>query len=116
MKAQLVALAWAKQTYGVVVLQLRYQAFRFIEEAIELVQACGLSRVDVILAVDYVFKNPKGAMRVEIGDVLLSVDILAATQGFSTDECYQSCLGRIAELDPNDAYAKDQRKIAAGLI
>ena len=115
-KAQLVAFAWARQTYGEVVRQARYQAFRFIEEALELVQAMGLTRDDVERAVNWVFDRPRGDVHIEIGDVRLSIDILAQSQGISSDNDYDGCLDRISKLDPAAARAKDVRKIEAGLI
>jgi hypothetical protein len=115
MKAQRVAFAWAYQTYGEVVRIGRYQAFRFIEECLELVQAMGLTREDVMRVVDYVFSRPVGDVRVEIGDARLCLDILSETQGLDSEQMYDDCLLRVMALDPEKTRAKDKMKIEKGL-
>lgn len=116
MKAQRVAFAWACQTYGVVTRKARYQGFRFIEECLELVQALGLTRDDVIRVVDYVFQRKVGEVRIEIGDVRLCTDILAEAVGHDSDDCYDECLMRVMALDATKTRDKDKMKIARGLI
>lgn len=116
MTAQRMAFAWAVQTYGEVAKKARYQAFRFLEEALELVQAMGLTKEDAIRTVEWVFSRSVGTVRVEVGDVRLSIDILAESQGVSSDDCYTACASRISDLDPAQMRAKEAAKIMAGLI
>ena len=115
MKPQRIAFAWAMKTYGSVVRSTRYQAFRFIEEALELAQAMGLSREDVIRVVDHVFSRPQGDTYVGVGDVRLTLDILAETQEIDSDECYEGCMIRVLALDPAKMREKDKMKIEKGL-
>lgn len=46
------------------------RAWRFIEEAIELVQASGMSKEDVTKLLDYVYDRPVGEVRQEVGGVI----------------------------------------------
>jgi len=110
------AFEWALDIFGPVVRGARYQAFRLLEEALELGQALGLTREDALRTVDWVFGRPPGSVLVEIGDVRLSLDILAETQGIDCAHAYGACCLRVSELDPVKMRAKDQEKIAAGLI
>lgn len=113
---QKIAFHWALQTYGSAVHGVRYQAFRFIEEALELVQAMGLTKEDVSRTVEYVFARRRGDAYEEFGDVRLTLDIMAESLHISSDDAYENCLLRVAGLDILKARAKDQAKIAAGLI
>lgn len=55
--------------------------YRFIEEAIELVQAGGLTKEDVLKMVDYVFDRPAGEIPQEIGGVMLTLAGLCHAHG-----------------------------------
>lgn len=54
---------------------------RFIEEALELVQACGCSRADAIRLVDYVYGRPVGVPEQEVGGVMVTLAALCLAQG-----------------------------------
>ncbi len=114
--AQKVAFAWAVQTYGPKARARRYQALRFLEEAMELAQALGLTYDDMDYVANYVNARRIGSANVEIGDVRLSLDILAESIGLSSEQCYEDCLTRIAALDSAQTRERDEGKIAAGLI
>lgn len=111
------AYAWATATYGPQrVSQRRYQAFRFLEEAMELCQTQGLSLEDFIRCAEYVAARQIGDTKVEMGDVHICLDIMAENLGLSLDACHTTALNRIQSLDPEKCRAKDDAKIAAGLI
>ena len=46
---------------------------RFIEEALELVQAGDCSKEDVLMLVDYVYSRPKGEVYQEVGGVIVTL-------------------------------------------
>jgi hypothetical protein len=50
--------------------------FRFIEEAIELVQACNMKREDVHALVEYVYNRPIGEPKQEVGGTLVGLSAL----------------------------------------
>lgn len=108
--------AWALSVYGDRVRSRRYQAFRGLEEFLELVQTQGLTLEDVIRTAEYVYERPAGDTKVEFGDVRLSLDIMAENLGVSTDGCLTSTLTRIQALDPAKCLAKDDEKCRRGLI
>lgn len=110
------AYQWAMQTYGERTRNRRYQAFRFLEEALELAQNQGLSFEDMVRVAKYVSDRKVGDTKVEIGDVALCLAILAENLGLSVDTCLTSCLLRIKSLDPVACRAKDDAKIAYGMI
>lgn len=108
--------AWAMEVYGERTKEARYQAFRFLEEAMELAQTQGLTLDDFIRTAQYVSARKVGDTKIEIGDTRLCLDILAENLGLSVDGCYTSCLTRIQFLDPDKCRAKDDAKVACGLI
>lgn len=68
---------------------------RFIEEALELVQACGMPRADALLLVDYVYGRPAGARRQEIGGAMLTLASLAECQGYDMLNAGEAELARV---------------------
>lgn len=114
---QVKAYDWAVATYGAArVSQRRYQAFRLLEEAMELCQTQGLSLEDFMRCAEYVAARKVGDTREEMGDVQICLDIMAENLGLSLDACHTTALNRIQGLDPAKCKLKDDGKIAAGLI
>ena len=54
---------------------------RFAEEAVELLQACGLRQERLQLIIRHVYAKPAGSISEEIGDVGLTLSILAEENG-----------------------------------
>ena len=54
---------------------------RFLEESLELAQASGCSREDVIALVEYVFGRPQGQLKEEVGGVLVTLASLCSASG-----------------------------------
>lgn len=76
------ATEWAKRCFGVRLTDdLQERNFRFAEEAIELVQACGMKRSEVERAVDYVYGRPSGVTRQEVGGVYTTFALLCEAHG-----------------------------------
>lgn len=113
---QRLAYAWMLDVYGEQAKDRRIQAFRFLEEAMELAQTQGLSLEDFVRTAEYVSARPVGDTKTEIGDVRLCLDILAEGVGVSVDSCHTSCLMRIKALDPGKLRAKDAAKSAYGMM
>ena len=68
--------------------------FRFIEEAIELVQSCGCSKEDVLKIVDYVFSRPVGESFQEVGGTMTTLASLCNAQGIGLDFAAEAELAR----------------------
>lgn len=70
---------------------------RFVEEALETVQANGCSREDAHRLVDYVFDRPVGYLHQEVGGALVTLAALCAASGINMKEAGRDELHRITE-------------------
>ena len=68
---------------------------RFIEEALEFVQAAGYSAERAHALVDYVFGRPDGELPQEIGGVMVTLAAACNAMGYSMNECAETELARI---------------------
>lgn len=69
--------AWMESCFGEEILtDKRERNFRFGEEAIELLQAAGCPKEDVIALVDYVYGRKTGQLQQEIGGVMVCLAAL----------------------------------------
>lgn len=68
---------------------------RFLEEALELVQALNCTKHEAHQLVDYVFDRPKGELRQECGGVMVTLAALCLANNIDMDECGETELQRI---------------------
>lgn len=69
--------AWMVKCFGTAVRDDREERnYRFIEEALELIQACGCPPDRVHLIVDHVYSRDVGGVEKEVGDVMISLAAL----------------------------------------
>jgi NTP pyrophosphatase (non-canonical NTP hydrolase) len=68
---------------------------RFLEEALELVQAGGVSRAEVLQLVDYVYGRPVGELKQEVGGVMVTLAALCLAHEIDMHECGETELARI---------------------
>lgn len=74
--------AWMQETFGPEVsADQQERGFRFGEEAIELLQANGTSKADVLKLVDYVYDRPVGELAQEVGGALVTLAALCQARG-----------------------------------
>lgn len=74
--------AWAVRCFGPgIVWDRRQRNVRFLEEALELVQAAGLDRAGALGVVEYVYGRPAGDVGQEVGGVLTTLATLCAAHG-----------------------------------
>lgn len=72
-------LKWAIEAFGAeVVRDTQERCDRFVEEALELVQAVGYDRERAHALVDYVFSRPEGEVHQEAGGVMVTLAALAS--------------------------------------
>lgn len=57
------------------------RAYRLLEEALELAQACGCEERDAHRLAEYVFARPPGGVQEEVGGVMVTVAALCAAVG-----------------------------------
>lgn len=73
---------WAVETFGHdVVADTVERRHRFVEEALELLQALGGTRDEALQLVDYVFGRPIGEPAQEVGGVMTTLAVLCHTAG-----------------------------------
>lgn len=68
---------------------------RFLEEALELVQACGCTQSEAHQLVDYVFRRPVGEKHQEVGGVMVTLAALCLAQGLDMHQAGEVELARI---------------------
>jgi len=82
---------WLFQCFGEDVARDKAErAFRFMEEALELVQAIGLSREDVYRCVAYTYSRPVGEINQEIGGVGFTLAALCFASGLNLVEAMET--------------------------
>lgn len=87
---------WMQACFGPVISSDRVERNqRFIEEALELVQACGATREDCHKLVDYVFSRPVGELKQEVGGAVLTLTALCLANNVDMDECGETELARV---------------------
>ncbi|WP_417834704.1 hypothetical protein [Thalassospira xiamenensis] len=68
---------------------------RFLEEAIELVQANGCTQSEAHQLVDYVFNRPVGELEQEVGGVMVTLAALCGASKANMHECGERELDRV---------------------
>lgn len=93
---------WMQACFGAEISADRLERnHRFLEEALELVQACGATRDDALALVAYVFDRPAGNIAQEVGGVMITLAALADPNAVSMTGAGEKELARIWEkLEP----------------
>lgn len=68
---------------------------RFLEEALELVQACGCTKDEALQLVDYVYGRPGGEVDQEVGGVIVTLSALCTARGIPLQQAAITELERI---------------------
>jgi NTP pyrophosphatase (non-canonical NTP hydrolase) len=71
------------------------RSHRFIEEALELIQACGTSKSEALQLVDYVFNRPVGETSQEVGGVMVTLAALCLAHKLDMHQAAETELARI---------------------
>ncbi|MCP3017490.1 hypothetical protein [Cupriavidus basilensis] len=87
---------WMLECFGVeIAADARERNHRFLEEALELVQACGATQSEAHQLVDYVYGRPVGDKHQEVGGVMVTLAALCLAQGLGMHEAGEAELTRI---------------------
>lgn len=87
---------WTRRCFGEHMADSRAERnHRFLEEAVELVQACGCGAEEVHAIVDYVFSRKPGVKTQELGGTLITLAALSAVHGLNMDDCVRGELNDI---------------------
>jgi hypothetical protein len=90
------------------------RAVRFLEEAVELSQACGVDRAMAHQLVDYIFDRPPGEPFQELGGVGVTTLALANALGVSADQAEAAEVARVLAKPLKHFADRNAAKNAAG--
>lgn len=68
---------------------------RFLEEALELVQAAGCTKSEALQLVDYVFNRPPGDIKQEVGGTMTTLTSLCIAHDVDLEDAAETELARI---------------------
>lgn len=89
---------WMEQCFGPAIARNKIERnYRFLEEALELVQANGCTKEDALKLVDYTFSRPPGQPHQEAGGVMVTLAALCTPCGIDLNNAAVSELERISE-------------------
>ncbi|QZP07805.1 hypothetical protein [Caenibius sp. WL] len=89
---------WMKQCFTPEIVAGKLErSDRFIEEALELVQACGYDAARAHALVDYVFSRPVGEPSQEVGGVMVTLAALCNPHGLDMEQAAETELARILQ-------------------
>lgn len=89
---------WCRYTFGIAVAENKDEAIkRFLEEALELAQACGLSYGDALKLLTYVYNRDAGEVGQEMGGTMVCLYRLGHVINFDPDDCGELELQRCWE-------------------
>lgn len=87
---------WMMATFGTeIAADTAERNHRFLEESLELVQACGCTASEAHQLVDYVFNRPVGDPAQEVGGVMVTLAALCLAQGQDMHDAGETELARI---------------------
>lgn len=106
---------WVRRTFGTSTLSATERALRFIEEALELVQAQGIPAERVRAVLDHVYGKPPGSINQEVGGVGVTLLGYCAACGISADAEEFEEMRRVFAIDPAHFRQRHDVKARAGI-
>jgi hypothetical protein len=107
---------WVMKTFGIAIFwDRRERARRFLEEALELVQAMELGKAEVHRLVNRVYSRPAGEVAQEIGGVGVTLHALCSREGHDFDLVFEDEFRRIESLPPEYWHKRQAAKVKAGV-
>lgn len=117
MNYQAVVASWMRACFGEATLyDVEERCRRFMEEAGELVQSCGMSREQAHQMIDFAFDRGRGEVRQEVGGVLVCLAALSEAFAFDMqaagDDEIASAIQSIEKIRAKHALKPDNMKSA----
>lgn len=81
---------------------------RFIEEAVELVQACGYPKATVLQVVEHVYAREAGQPAEEVGDGLIALAALCTARGIDMET---SAIRALSKIELNIDRIREKRQL-----
>jgi hypothetical protein len=108
-------LAWAVRTFGIVAVDRRERACRFIEESLELVHVEGLEQETVVRIVGRVYARPAGNLAREVGQAQATLECLAENAGLSADAEAEREFARVRAIPREQWHQRQNAKAEIGI-
>lgn len=116
MFTQRAVLEWVKNTFGIGVASSKEERLkRFLEEVLELNQACGMPYHDVMKIIDYVYTRPEGDIKQEMGGVIVTLYALAEVLDINAMDCGILEFDRVVSVNPRILQEKQHQKYLKGV-
>lgn len=110
-----IAYEWAGRCFGWVhVKNGAVRGLRHVEEAAEICQVLGVSKEDVIKAIDIVYSRPPGDLLSEIGGSILTLSVLCESHNIDLEYAMLKELNRVLAKDPAHFAARNAEKVNPG--
>lgn len=105
---------WCLAAFGTDHVSVAQRAVRFLEEAIELAQACGARQEMVERLVRHIYAQPQGTVVQELGGVGLTLLALAQSAGMSAELAEVTELNRVLAAPLEHFAARNRNKDELG--
>lgn len=112
---QVKVLEWVREVFGDVALAVEERVTRVVEEVVELAQAEGVSREQVLHVVDHVYGRKRGEVFQEVGGVGVTLLAYCQVRGISADYAERQELHRVLGLPAERFRARQAVKAEAGI-
>lgn len=109
------ALKWAVDMFGPIAMDQRERTMRFLEEAIELAHALKLDRNTVQAIVARVYGRSPGYIPREIGQSLMTLEVLAQALGHDAEREAESEFDRVQTIPKQEWERRHSAKQALGI-
>ena len=112
---QSIVAAWIRSTFGEVTCTREERTLRFLEEAIELAQAEGLSLEQVNRLMIHVYNKPRGVAEQEVGGVGITLLAYCECIGISADAAELLEWERVSAIDAEYFRRRHNKKADVGI-
>jgi hypothetical protein len=114
-RRSLQAMRWAADIFGWSARDQQERAMRFAEEAAELAHAAGLKHDVFEAIVDRVYNRPPGDVHVEVGQALLTLEMLGEVLGVVADQAATREFNRVQAIPKEEWERRHQAKVDMGI-
>jgi hypothetical protein len=108
-------LTWAADTFGPVALDQNERTLRFLEEAIELAHSLDIPIGQLSAIAERVYARPAGKVDREIGQVQLTLDMLAEVYGCNARAEGRREFDRVRSIPKAEWEARHAAKVKLGI-
>jgi NTP pyrophosphatase (non-canonical NTP hydrolase) len=93
----------------------KVRALRFLEEAAELAQACGVDEEKALACIEIVYGRPIGSPQQELGGCMVTLSVLSLSLTMDLESCFEREIRRCLSKTPEEFAKRNQDKLDLGL-